>query len=252
MKRQDREYDQTGGGRLFRGAVLLFTSLPAQVLLGGALLIMLKGCGNSPRVTMPAGNEQAAADAASSAAGGLENPSVPSATGGAPARPQPAQAAPVPNFGALSAMSAQPGMTAQPGSGRDCRDDWKEFPWTRKGQNECTKCWTCKGEGFLPGMSYVACKIEDKCYRFATMNNCDYNLFPHNSIFPAQRDENLYCRKDGPNYSYFVCRVNGKKYPFQTVDGSHYYDKTANSGNMVGNVADVLPIIGGCMDKNGI
>lgn len=132
----------------------------------------------------------------------------------------------------------------------DCRDDWKEFPWTRKGENECTKCWTCPGEGFLPGAAFVACKFGDECYRFATTDNCNYVNFPRGSgALPSTRDPDLYCRKDGPNYTYFVCRKDGDKVPFQTVDGTHYYDKEENSGDLVGNVADILPIIGGCPDK---
>jgi len=149
-----------------------------------------------------------------------------------------------------SPANVQP-SAANSGGAADCRDDYKEFPWKRETKNECTKCWDCPGEGFLPGMAFVACKIDNKCYRFATVNNCDYDLCPKgNCVLPTHSDS-VYCRKDGINYTYFICRVNGVKYTFQTVNAVNYYDKAERLLDMVGNVADVLPIVGGCSDHSG-
>ncbi len=137
---------------------------------------------------------------------------------------------------------------------RDCRLDYPEFPWHKTTKNECNKCWTCMGEGFLPGMAFVACKIENKCYRFATVDNCNYNLCPKGncSFFSLRKDPSVWCRKDGRNYTYYVCRVNGKKFRFQTVNAVNYYDKAERMNDFIGLVADYLPIIGGCIgDTSG-
>ena len=137
------------------------------------------------------------------------------------------------------------------GSGRDCRDDWSEFPWKKEAATECTKCWECKGEGFLPGMAFVACKLgNNQCYRFATANNCDYENFPRNKGLLPVRDPTKYCRKDHKNYTFFHCEVDGNKYIFQTVDATHYYNSADKQGDIVAGVASVLPIPGGCADKS--
>ena len=139
------------------------------------------------------------------------------------------------------------------GGQRDCRLDYPEFPWHKTTKNECNKCWTCMGEGFLPGMAFVACKIEGKCYRFATVDNCNYNLCPKGkcSFFTLKKDPQAWCRKDGRNYTYYVCRVNGKKVRFQTVNAVNYYDKAERMNDFIGLVADYLPIIGGCIGDTG-
>lgn len=205
------------------------------VLLSILLPLLLPSCGlESPRLDRRQGTQGGTADDG--------NPSA----GGSPEADRPSPDPP----GVLD-DDVSPGG---PGDldDKDCRDDWKEFPWARKGEDECTKCWTCPGVGFLPGAAFVACKIDGKCYRFATTDNCNYEHYPPGSpVMPVlpPRDPNLYCRKDGVNYTYFVCRINGEKHYFQTVDGTHYYDKAAQQNNMIGNVADNLPILGGCPDK---
>ena len=138
---------------------------------------------------------------------------------------------------------------ATPG-GKDCRDDWPEYPWKKQAATECTKCWTCKGEGFLPGMAFVACKVGDQCFRYATDNNCDYENFPRGGGLLPVHDPNNYCRKDYKNYTFFDCHVNGQRYIFETVDAEHYSNFADDQANIVNQVASNLPIPGGCAIKS--
>jgi len=150
---------------------------------------------------------------------------------------------------AVEPDEAEGGHTDAAASPHDCRDDWPEFPWTREHEEECNKCWTCAGEGFVPGLAFVACRIEGKCYRFATVNNCDYENFPRGGGLLPSHDSDVYCRKDHVNYTYFSCRVGLEKHVFQTTDAVHYYSEKDKKGDLVFGVAGVLPIPGGCFDK---
>ncbi len=138
--------------------------------------------------------------------------------------------------------------------GRDCREDYKEYPWTGQTKNECSECPNCPGEGFMPGIAFLACKIEGKCYRFATILECNFDLCPKGSCLLPQHNDNIYCRKDGINITYFICRINGVKYTFQTLDGTYYFDKAERGQDIVTAVADSLPlpVPAGCEDQAGI
>lgn len=165
---------------------------------------------------------------------------------------------------ATSTATTTAGHTTQTGDGRqltssansgatpgakDCRDDWSEFPWQRQAATECTKCWNCKGEGVLPGMAFVACKLGNECFRFATVDNCNYDNFPRGSGLAPSHDPSKYCRKDYKNYTFFHCEVDGKKWVFQTVDATHYYNFADKKGDTVSQVASNLPLPGGCAVK---
>jgi hypothetical protein len=141
----------------------------------------------------------------------------------------------------------------------DCRDDWPEFQWEGHTNSECAEMGgglMAKGEGFMPGIAFKACKIEGVCYRFsANLNECQAYPFPRNSVYP-QKNDNLYCleamdAKDTTrrNESYYSCFVNGRVWRFQAVDlgGVNYRDKgemEANGvGDLFGQVADNLPFL---------
>ena len=149
--------------------------------------------------------------------------------------------------GQAPTSSAASGVTA---GGHDCRDDWPAYPWVKQAATECTKCWTCPSVGFLPGMAFVACKIGDQCFRFATVDNCNYENFPANTadMLPVH-DASAYCKKDYKNYTFFDCYVNGARYIFETVDAEHYTNFADDQGNIINQVASTLPIPGGCAVK---
>ncbi len=164
-----------------------------------------------------------------------------------------------PSDAASGGTAGSPGLAPGGGAGsrdggapsaRDCRDDYPEVPWTRTGRNECSKCYGCPAEGFLPGVAFVTCKVGDRCFRFATVDNCNYDLCARGSCTLPAHDPAAYCRKDGRNYTYFICHVDGQRFEFQTVDGTHYHD-TVEQPDPIGDVAGGLPIPGGCTDHSG-
>ena len=152
----------------------------------------------------------------------------------------------------LQAVDAapSPGRDAAPNPGpqSDCRDSYPEIPWTWQHGSECAKCYDCPAEGLLPGVAFITCKIDQHCYRFATVDNCNYDLCPSGSCALPAHDPAAYCRKDGVNYTYFVCRLDQQLRPFQTVNGTNYFQKSDVAGDPVYDVADTLPILGGCVD----
>jgi len=154
--------------------------------------------------------------------------------------------------GALARVDAAPSPVPNPDPDplptSDCRDHYPQIPWTREFDNECSKCYDCPGEGVLPGIAFITCRIDGQCYRFATVDNCNYDLCPSGSCTFPVHDEMAFCRKDGINYTYFVCRINHKLRPFQTVNATNYFEKSDVAGNMAYDVADALPIVGGCVD----
>jgi hypothetical protein len=159
----------------------------------------------------------------------------------ASAQPAPGSAGPtgVATGGNFAGAGGQAAGGGAPGG--DCRSEWPEYPWLKQDANECTKCYTCPMVGVLPGAAFVACKINNRCYRFATVDNCNYYNHPKGSAGFPQANNQLYCRKDGANYSHFVCRVEGQSFDFQTMDATHY--RPASPDNMVGKVADNIPFL---------
>ncbi len=137
----------------------------------------------------------------------------------------------------------------------DCRDEYPDYGWQRTTDNECAKVngWMVGAggiDGVLPGMAFVACKINGVCMRMATVNNCDYNYWPAGSQgLPTTRDETKYCRKDYKNYTFFRCHVDGDVFIGQSTDGTSYQDYEKTKGGIVSDVASTLPLDQGCPDK---
>jgi hypothetical protein len=186
----------------------------------------------------------ALAFAATACDGGFATTADPPPVDGPGALPAPSG----PDAATPPADAARPAADAagDPAPVGDCRDDFPQIPWTRRFESECSKCYDCPPEGLLPGVAFITCKIGAECYRFATVDNCNYDLCPPGGCVLPVHDPTAYCRKDGINYTYFMCRLAGQLLPFQTVNGTNYFHKSDVLGDVAHDVADTLELPGGC------